>query len=73
MRSHFIRTLKESILFTDWMVGDSPEMRQLGICGVDEIRGRIKEYLVKHDIFDGSTEEGRADMERCLSASGEVR
>ena len=55
------------------MVGDSPEMRQLGICGVDEIRGRIKEYLVKHDIFDGSTEEGRADMERCLSASGEVR
>ena len=64
---------KESILFTDWMVGDSPEMRQLGICGVDEVRGRIREYLVKHEIFDGATEEGRADMERCLAASGEVR
>ena len=64
---------KESILFTDWMVGDSPEMRQLGICGVDEVRGRIREYLVKHEIFDASTEEGRADMERCLAASGEVR
>jgi hypothetical protein len=64
---------KESILFTDWMVGDAPEMRQLGICGVEEVRNRIREYLVKHNIFDSGDEASKMEMENSLSIGASVR
>lgn len=42
---------KDDILFTDWIVGDSPEMRKLGIVGVEGIKKEIRSYLMRCNIF----------------------
>ena len=48
---------KDRIFFTDWEVGDNPNMRELGICGVSRMREEIRGYLVDHGIFEAGEQE----------------
>ncbi|XP_065648208.1 uncharacterized protein LOC101241641 isoform X3 [Hydra vulgaris] len=47
------------ILFTDWMVGDesSGDSSTFGLFGVEEIKKRIREYLIQYKIYDKNDEE----------------
>nr|XP_047128036.1 uncharacterized protein LOC101241641 isoform X2 [Hydra vulgaris] len=47
------------ILFTDWMVGDesSGDSSTFGLFGVEEIKKRIREYLIQYNIYDKNDEE----------------
>ncbi|TRY76886.1 hypothetical protein TCAL_14729 [Tigriopus californicus] len=42
---------EDNIFFTDWMVGDTPEMKELGIIGVDGIKNEIGKYLIRQKII----------------------
>ena len=48
---------KERIFFTDWEVGDRPDLRALGICGVASMREEIRGYLVDNGIFENGEQE----------------
>ncbi len=52
---------KDRIFFTDWL---SEEAREVGICGVAEIRREIRKYLMDNNIY-GQDEE--ALLDKCLS------
>lgn len=55
---------EENILFTDWMVGDRPEMQAMGIVGIDGVKDEIRKYLLRQKIFN---EENSAELETCFS------
>ncbi|XP_059083625.1 uncharacterized protein LOC131880910 [Tigriopus californicus] len=63
LESNF-KVSEENILFTDWMVGDTPEMKELGIVGVDGIKNEIGKYLIRRNIFH---EDHNNDLETCFS------
>ena len=58
----FSRIRHEDILFTDWLSQNSPESLQLS--GVEEVKARIGEYLLKYKIF-GKHE--KAELQDCLN------
>jgi hypothetical protein len=49
----------EDILFTDWMVGDETggDAEVVGIVGIEEVKKRMKEYLVKYNIYAEDDDE----------------
>ena len=58
----FSRIRHEDILFTDWLAQNNPESLQLS--GVEEVKARIGEYLLKYKIF-GKHE--KAELQNCLN------
>ena len=46
-------------MFTDWMVGDETggDVEVVGIVGIEEVKRRMKEYLVKYNIYAKDDEE----------------
>ncbi len=50
----------DNILFTDWKIGDSDEAENM--VGVEEVRRRIGDYLVRRGIFEEGSEELRAAL-----------
>ena len=57
----------QDILFTDWIVGDNQSSRErnFGLCGVDDVKSRIKKYLLKYGVYDEMEEDG---LLQCVSA-----
>merc|ERR1711973_341693 len=47
---------KENILFTDWMIEDNDTNRS-GLAGVNIVKEKIKEYLIKYNVFKKEEEE----------------
>ena len=54
------------ILFTDWIIGDdnSSAVRDFGVSGVEDVKLRIKQYLLKYDIYHESEEQ---ELLQCVS------
>ena len=57
----------QDILFTDWITGDnqSSKEKDFGLCGVDDVKTRIKKYLLKYGVYDEMEEDG---LLQCVSA-----
>lgn len=53
-----IKVELKDILFTDWIMADSPsaKVKDFGLCGVEDVKHRIKQYLIKYGIYH-ETEE----------------
>ena len=49
----------DDIMFTDWMIGDDESniAKKFGLCGVADVKLRIKQYLLKYDIYNENEEE----------------
>ena len=61
-----IRVDLDDIIFTDWVIGDSQSsaVRDFGLCGVGDVKRRIKQYLLKYGIYHETEEH---ELQRCLS------
>ena len=56
----------DDIMFTDWMIGDDETctVKGFGLCGVSDVRLKIKQYLLKYGIYN----ENEDDLLRqCIS------
>ena len=56
----------EDIMFTDWLIDDDliTSTKNFGLCGVSDVKLRIKEYLLKYGIYNENEEEL---LKQCIS------
>ena len=56
----------EDIMFTDWMIGDdeTSAVKRFGLCGVSDVRLRIKQYLLKYGIYNENEDDL---LSQCIS------
>ena len=61
-----IQVNSDDILFTDWLVGDTETkaVQDFGLCGVEEVKRRIQQYLLKYGIYDEAED---AELIQCIS------
>ena len=54
------------IMFTDWLLEDEeiPSSQKFGLCGVSDVRLRIKQYLLKYGIYNENEEDL---LKQCIS------
>ena len=48
----------EDIMFTDWLIDDDqiPSTTTFGLCGVSDVKLKIKQYLLKYGIYNENEE-----------------
>ena len=56
----------EDIMFTDWLIEDDKIMttQNFGLCGVSDVKLKIKQYLLKYGIYNENEEEL---LKQCIS------
>lgn len=67
-----IQVDSKDILFTDWLVGDTETkaVQDFGLCGVEEVKRRIRQYLLKYGIYDEAEED---ELIQCVSKVNELK
>ena len=61
-----IRINIEDIMFTDWLIKDDQitSTQKFGLCGVSDVKLKIKQYLLKYGIYNKNEEEL---LKQCIS------
>ena len=56
----------EDIMFTDWLIEDDQITltKNFGLCGVSDVKLKIKQYLLKYGIYNENEEEL---LKQCIS------
>ena len=56
----------EDIMFTDWLLEDDhiSSIKNFGLCGVSDVKLKIKQYLLKYGIYNENEEEL---LKQCIS------
>ena len=56
----------EDIMFTDWLLEDDhiSSTKNFGLCGVSDVKLKIKQYLLKYGIYNENEEEL---LKQCIS------
>ena len=56
----------EDIMFTDWLIEDDTitTTQNFGLCGVSDVKSKIKQYLLKYGIYNENEEEL---LKQCIS------
>ena len=64
-----IKVELNDILFTDWFTGDNPsgKVNDFGLCGIEDVKNRIKQYLLKYGIYHETEEHGLLQSVSTLS------
>ncbi|XP_035687455.1 uncharacterized protein LOC118423419 [Branchiostoma floridae] len=66
--SEVLEVQPSDILFTDF-VACTPEMRAMGLVGVDDVRRWIKDWLVRYDVF----EKDEPELSRAVNEQAAVK